>query len=515
MKIPIFRALWIATIVSNIGTWMQDVGAGWLMTSLSTSPLMVALVQASTTLPMFVLSMPAGALADIVDRRRLLIITQLWMLGGAALLAVTTFAGLTGPGLLLSMVCAIATGMALSAPAFQATVPELVDAAALPQAVMLVSLGVNIARAIGPALGGLVIAITGGPAAVFALNAVSGIGVVVVLLHWRREAPRSDLPAEHFLGALRAGVRYTLQAPAMLAVLLRCVAFFVFASALWALLPVIGRRELHLDPMGYGALLGFLGLGAVIGAAILPELSRRTSSNSLATIACLLFALATGLLGMIHHFAATAVVVFMAGFAWISIMSSFSGAAQMASPAWVKARSLAIFILVSQGAMTLGSTFWGWLASQAGISVTLITAGTSLAAVQLLLLRFPFDMEATLDLAPAPNWPTPLVRSKVSNDRGPVLVTIEYRVDSSNVAAFVQAMIPVRRSRLRGGAMFWAIYEDVAVPGTFLETFVVQSWIEHRRQHERGTPVDRGFEETAQHYHLGPPPVVRHLIAPL
>jgi len=515
LKIQIFRALWIATVISNIGTWMQDVGAGWQMTSLSPSPLMVALVQTATTLPMFVLSLPAGALADIVDRRRLLIATQVWMMAGAATLSIATFAGLTSPTLLLVLVCSIATGMALSAPAFQAMLPEIVPVSQLPKAVALVSLGVNISRAIGPAVGGLLIALAGGPAVVFGLNALSSIGILVVLYRWKRETRQVDLPAERFLGALQAGLRYTLGAPAMLAVLVRCTGFFLFASALWALLPVIGRHDLALSPTGYGGLMAFLGMGAVGGALLLRLLSERISSNRLSVLASLLFAVATALLGLVHSFVSAAAVVLMAGAAWIAIMSALSGAAQMAAPAWVKARTLAIYILVSQGAMTTGATFWGWLAAQAGVTAALLSAGIALVMAQLLTSRFPVDLSVKLDLAPGDRWPAPQVDGEVQNDRGPVMITIEYRIKPNEGAAFADAMEAMRRSRRRDGAISWCLFEDAAMPNVFIETFVVESWLQHLRQHERVTRADQEHEAAAQQFHIGPElPVIRHWIAP-
>jgi MFS family permease len=515
LEVPIFRALWIATIVSNTGTWMQDVGAGWLMTSLSRSPLLVAAVQAATTLPMFVLSMPAGALADIVDRRRLLIVTQWWAVLGAALLSIVTFVGLCTPVMLLTMISAIAVGMTLGAPAFQATVPELVSPTALPRAVALLSLGVNISRAIGPAAGGLVIAVAGGPAAVFALNAISSIGVAVVLIRWRRTPRKTALPAEHFLGALQAGVRYTRQSPAMLTVLLRSAGFFVFASALWALLPVIGRRNLALGSAGYGALLACLGIGAIAGALSLRRISGSISCNALMLCASTLFAAAMALLGVAPTFAVAAPIMFAAGIAWITIMSSLMGAAQMAAPAWVKARALAIYMLVSQGTMAVGSTCWGWVAAHTSVQVALLAASAALGFAQLLALRFPLDVSAKLDLSPASDWPAPLVDGEVQNDRGPVLVTIEYRIVPAKSTEFATAMARLQSSRRRDGALSWGLYEDAARPGLFVETFIVESWIEHLRQHERVTRADRECEETARKFHIGTQaPLVRHLIAP-
>lgn len=279
---PLFCALWIA--------WMHDVGAGWLMTSLSPSPLMVALVQAATTLPMFLLALPAGAMADIVDRRRMLLFAQSFGILAAATLAALTWLGFTTPAILLAATFALGVAAALSAPVFQAIVPELVDKAVLPDAIALNSLGVNIARAIGPALGGVVVAMAG-PPAVFAINSLSVFAVLFVVGRWRREPSASRLPPEHFLGALKAGYRYARRAPALRIVLIRAVGFFIFGSALWAMLPLIARRELGLDAAGYGALLGCMGAGAVLGALLLKRIRAKVGSNLLSIGGTLLFAL--------------------------------------------------------------------------------------------------------------------------------------------------------------------------------------------------------------------------------
>jgi MFS family permease len=510
---PVFRALWIATVVSNIGTWMHDVGAGWLMTSLSPDPLMVALVQAATTFPMFVLALPAGALADIVDRRHLLIGAQLFGLVATAVLAALTLAGMTNAVILLGFTAAIAIGAALSAPAFQAIVPELVPQPALQQAVALNSLGVNIARAIGPAVGGLIIAASG-PGAVFAVNAVSVLGVLIVLTRWRRMAPERHLPAEHMAGAMRAGLRYALRAPELKVVLIRSVGFFLFASGLWALLPVIARRDLQLGPLGYGGLLTFMGLGAITGAMLMPKLRGRMGANAVTLAASILLALAMAALSQTGQFATASAALFVAGLAWIAMMASLNGGAQATSPGWVKARALAIYLLVFQGSMAAGSTLWGSVASRIGVpSTLLIAAGLLIAASLILAWRFPLDRASTLDLAPSAHWPTPLIDGTVEHDSGPVLVTIEYRVDPAKVPAFFTAIQEMRRIRRRDGAIHWGVYEDTAQPGSVVETFTVESWLEHLRQHDRVTNADRVHQEALAAFHAGDtPPVVRHFV---
>ncbi|MFV3130652.1 MFS transporter [Niveispirillum sp. KHB5.9] len=514
LRLPLFRALWIATIVSNVGTWMHDAGAGWLMTSLSEKPIMVALVQAATTLPMFLFALPGGALADIVDRRKLLILAQLWALACAGLLAAVTFQGLTGPGLLLALTFALATGAALSAPAFQAIVPELVPKQSLPDAVALNSLGINISRAIGPALGGFIIA-AAGPAAVFALNALSVLGVWIVLFAWKRQTAPASLPAEHFTGALRAGARYVRHSPALRTVLIRSVGFFIFASALWAFIPIIARRELGLGAAEYGALLGSMGAGAILGAVLLPHTRKHLSANGLTVAASLLFALVCVGMAFAHSFAQAAAAMAFAGMGWISMLSSFNVAAQMAAPSWVKARALAINLLVFQGAMAAGSAGWGWLAGHLGIPQTLLLAAGGMVLALGLALRWRIKGEMAGNIAPSSHWPAPIVALDSPTDRGPVMITVEYRVDPGRVTEFTHAIQGLRRTRHRDGAIAWGLYEDAAQPGLMVESFVLESWLEHLRQHERTTHADREDQEVVRAFHLGPePPLVRHLIAP-
>lgn len=511
----VFRALWIATVVSNIGTWMNDVAAGWLMTSLSSNPLVVALVQAATTVPMFLLALPAGAVADIVDRRKLLLGAQALTVTGAALLALATFVGAATPWLLLALTAMMAVGYALAAPAFQAIVPELVDREALQQAVTLNGLGINIARSIGPALAGVVIA-SSGPGAVFAVNAVSTCGVIAVLYRWKRKAPDRVLPAEHFLGAMRAGLRYALRSPELRSVILRAFAFFFFSSSLWALLPLIARDELGLGPTGYGGLLSFMGVGAILGALALPRLRSRMNANAISICASVLMAGALVALSRTAGFVPAALVLLVVGLAWIAMMSILNGSAQAGSPDWVKARALSVYLLVFQGSMAGGSLLWGWTASQFGIPLALAASGFGLFAITLLVAPL-YRLEAapTLDLAPSLHWPDPQVEGDRDSDRGPVLVTVEYRIDPVRMAEFVAAMRAMKRIRRRDGAMQWGLYEDASRQGVVLETFTVESWLEHKRQHRRITNADRIVQDAVRAFHLdGEPPLVRHFIAP-
>jgi len=511
---PVYRALWIATVVSNVGTWMHDVGAGWLMTSLSPSPLLVALVQAATTLPMFLLALPAGALADIVDRRRMLMAAQLLGLLAAALLAILTLLDLVTPEVLLAGTFLLGIAAALSAPVFQAIVPELVDKQALPDAIALNSLGVNISRAIGPALGGVIVALAG-TAAVFALNALSVVAVLAVLWTWKRSGAVHTLPPEHFLGALKAGYRYTRHSPAMRLVLLRAVGFFLFASALWAMLPLIARHGLGLDAAGYGGLLGCMGAGAVLGAIVLKRLRQRVSANTISIGATLFFALSTVALALATNAWLAGAVMVSAGLAWIGMLTSLNVAAQMASPGWVKARALAVYILVFQGAMAGGSIVWGSIASSAGVTTTLLLAAAGQAAALVLALRWRLPQTTAIDLSPSNHWAEPVVSVQPAEDRGPVLIEIEYRIEPARLPEFVAALRVFRSSRQRDGAIRWDVWEDVAEPGRIIESFVVESWVEHQRQHGRVTQADRRDQDRLNAFHRGEkPPLVRHLLRP-
>ncbi len=361
------------------GLWMRDVAAGWLMTSLAPAPSMVALVQAATTLPAFLLSFPAGALADIVDRRRLLLVTQIWMLAVTALLAAVTAAGAMTPWLLLAFTFALGLGLALMMPAWVATTPELVPKEELRSAVALNSMGMNVARAVGPGLAGVMTA-AAGPAAVFALSALSVGATIVALYRWRREPRTSTLPAEQFTGALRTGIRYARHSPPLKRVLVRGGAFFFFAVASWAFLPLIVRDALRGGAGLFGWMLACVGIGAVAGALLLPKMHARVSGDGTVAAGSAITAAVALALAFVHDVRLLSVAIFVMGAAWLSVMSSLQVAAQMALPAWVRARGLALFLTVFQGAMAVGSVVWGQVADRAGIPVALAVAAAGALA---------------------------------------------------------------------------------------------------------------------------------------
>src|SRR5258708_1853929 len=434
-----FRWLWIASVVSNIGTWMQNVGAAWLMTSLpQASPLLVALVQTATTLPSFMLGVPAGAIADIVDRRKLLLVTQTWMLGAAAALGALTMLGVAGPYTLLWLTFALGLGSAMNGPAWLAIIPELVPKKELAAAITLNSVGFNLARAVGPALGGLVVAAIGAGAAFF-LNAISFVAVLIVLYWWKREPEHELLGGEGVGPAIWAGIRYVRFAPFMHSVLLRSALFAVAGSAIWALLPVVAKVEFHSESTGYGVLLACLGLGSIGGAFILTRLRHVLSPETVATSGVALFGLAIVGLAGIGRFGIVCVFMLAGGIGWMSVNSTLNTAPQTSLPGWVRARALAVYLLVFQGAMAIGSVIWGEVASRYGLRFALFVAGLALFATALVTFRLRLGTPG-LDTTPSQHWPEPKIIVEPDPDHGPVFITVEYHVDPERGADFALAM---------------------------------------------------------------------------
>ncbi|HVQ39214.1 MAG TPA: MFS transporter [Pyrinomonadaceae bacterium] len=510
---PLFRAIWLASVASNIGTWMHNVGADWLMTSLAPSPWMVALMQTAENGPLFLLALPAGALADIVDRRRLLLYTQGWMLLSAVSLAVLTLLGLTTPWVLLILIFCLGLGSALNAPAWQAIIPELVPRSELPAAVSLNSVAFNIARAVGPALGGLVVA-AAGSWAVFLLNSLSFVGVIIVLYRWRREDVESISPTERIVGAMRAGLRYVRHDPALQSVLVRTGVYVSCASALWAMMPLVARSQLGLSAGGYGVLLGSLGAGAILAAFILPALRRRFNVNTLVIAGTIVFAGTTATLATVRNFPFLCLAMLCGGIAWMTLMSSFNVIVQTIVPSWVRARVLATYMLIFFGGMALGSAIWGIIATHLGVSETLLFAAGALIAGLAAAYFFPLRAGEELDLEPSLHWPDPVYVTEPHPQDGPVLVTVEYQIDPSRADDFAAAMRDVKRVQQRNGAVRWGLFVDPAQPTQYVETFLVESWAEHMRQHARVTMEDRVVQDRAGSFHVGPnAPLVTHLIA--
>jgi MFS family permease len=511
LRTPIFRWIWLAALGSNVGTWMQNVGAAWLMTSLTTSPLLVALVQTATTMPVFLLGIPAGAIADLMDRRRLLLLTQTWMLAAAAILGALTLMHATGPWTLLALTFALGIGATANGPAWQATIPQLVPRDQLPAAVALNSVQFNIARAIGPAFAGLVLTIWN-PGFAFVLNAISFLGVVAVLYFWAGENVTTEPRNESVVSAMWAGIRYVRHAPVMIAVLVRTGAFALAASALWALLPVIAQTAGH-GSGGYGILLGSLGVGSVLGASFFSRLRSLAHPETLINGGIAVYAAATLALGTLHGLLPLVGAMFAGGLAWMTVMSTFNVAAQLSLPKWVRARALSVYILVFQGGLAVGSWLWGEIAARFGTELSLLVSGSVVMGTAAITLVYRITIDDH-DLTPSMHWPEPAVVTPLDPGDGPVLVQVEYDIAPESAREFLEAMNELGRTRRRDGATRWGVFEDVERPGRFLESFLVESWGEHMRQHGRATVADRELDERILKL-LGSPAIrrVTHWIA--
>lgn len=512
----VFVVIWTASLVSAVGTWMRDVGAGWLMTSLSTSVAQVALVQVATTLPIFALSLPAGALADIVDRRKVLLCMNVVLAAVAAVMTFLTADGRMTPELLVG--CLFVSGIctALMQPMQQSLTPLMVPKEHLRSAIALNSLGFNLARAIGPALAGVIIA-GAGVAFSFAVDTVSYLAVLGAYFWWRGASkPASEGVPESLGPAMRAGLRYAMHSGTLKRTLMRSAAFFIFASAFWALLPVVVRKLLGGGPGYYGLLLGCVGAGGVAGAVLLPKVRERIGPEGVVRAGTVVAVLALAVLAAVRSQELAACVMVLVGLAWISVLTTCNVAAQTSLPNWVRGRGLAIYLTVFFGSMTAGSFLWGTLSDLFSVPVALLAAaGTGLASLLLAVWR-PLSTQE-LDLTPSMHWPEPAVAQDVlaGGDKGPVMVTVDYQIGQADRRAFLAKLGHLRHQRYRDGAYDWGVYEDLAKPGRFVECFFVASWLEHERQHHRVSKADAQLQAEAQAFHAGEHrPAVSHFVAP-
>jgi len=508
-----FAVIWTATVISNIGGWMYSVASGWLMTSLNPDPFMVSLVQVANSLPMFLFAIPAGALADIVDRRRLLIFGE-----SAIMITSTAFAALVWLHLITSVSLLVfsfivTVGSAITAPGWQAVVPELVPKPDLPAAVAANSVGINVSRAVGPAIGGLLVGAIG-IAAPFWVNAFSNLGVIVALVRWRLPKSKggAPLPPERFGNAMRTGLRHARYNPNLSATLIRATAFFVFGSAYWALLPLVTRSQIGGGPALYGLLLGIIGASAVGGAFLLRWLREKLGADQLLSIATLASAVATGLFALAHDATTAVVASLIAGASWIGAVASLNVSAQLALPEWVRGRGLAVYVTVMFGALSIGSAIWGELAAMVGLTAALLIAAVGAIIAIPLTRAWKVQTGAVEDLSPSMHWPSPITTSAIEPDRGPALVTVEYHIDPKNREPFLHALGRSARERRRDGAYDWGVFEDPAKEGRFIETFLTDSWLDHLRQHQRVTKADRIMEQVVRRFQVGDGPKTTHLI---
>ena len=509
-----FRWLWLGMLFSWIGTWMQTVGAQWLLVDAPNAAVLVSLVQAATTLPLMLLALPGGVLADSFDRRRLLLTVQVYLFVLGVLLTAFTAAGLMPPALLLAFTLAIGVGAAVQLPTWQAMMPELVPRSQLRAAAGLDQVSVNGARSIGPVLAGLVIAFLGGVPVVFALYAVCAVVFAVALFFWRRPEREVEDRRERLVPALRAGGRYVWHEPVVRRILLRVVVFVAPAMALWALLPLIATQRLGLGAGGYGVLFGAFGLGAMVGAVVLGRVRDQLTNNGMLGVAGILYAAASAVIVLTPSFPAALATLVFAGLAWMAVTSTLAAELQLFLPAWVRARGLAVYTVIFTGSMTAGALLWGLVAEVVGLQATFLVAAVVVLAGVVAGVVWRVPQTGHLDPQPVTYWPAARLAFDPEADAGPILVTVEFTVAPERESAFLEAMDHLRRSRRRTGASRWELYRDGDRPDRFVEIFSVPSWEEHERQHEgRLTSADRAVEEAALAF-SDPPARAEHLLPP-
>lgn len=512
LKGPVFRMLWLAWLAANVTMWMNDVAAAWLMTSLTDSAVMVALVQAASTLPVFVLGLPSGALADIVDRRKYFAVTQLWVASVAVVLCLLSIADALSAPLLLALTFANGIGMAMRWPVFAAIVPEVVPRPELPAALALNGVAMNMSRVIGPVVAGALLA-GAGSEFVFALNAALSIVAFVLILRWKSQRRASALPGERFVGAMRVGLQHVMQSPRMRVVLVRIFLFFLQSTSLTALLPLVARG-LKGGAGTFTLLLAAMGAGAVATALYLPRLRQDIGRDQFVRWGTVTHAAAsiTAALAPTLWLAVPAMMV--AGMAWIATANSLTLAAQMALPNWVRARGMSVYQMALMGGSAAGAALWGQVAGLTSVPTSIVSAAVIGPLVLLLTRRMSIGGGVDEDFSPArPASQVPEPAVEPNPDDGPVMVTVEYLIDPARAADFHTVMQETRQARLRQGVLSWGLFRDAAVPGRYIEYFLDESWVEHLRRLERFTAADVGLRDRRLAFHRGdaPPRVQRYL----
>ena len=514
LRRPVFRLLWITGLVANICSWMFEVAAAWTMTTTpGATPLLVALIQTAATAPVFLFALPSGALADIVDRRRYLIFSQVWVAVVSLAVGALSLAGELAPGLLFGAAFLIGTGLVMRLPTFASLVQEVVPRSEIPAAVTLFGVALNASRAVGPVIAGAIVAL-GGTSYVFLINGLLSIAAAYFLIQWRRESPPpSNLPSERFIGAILVGIQFVRNTPALIVVLTRGAVYSFFGMAPLALLPVVARTHLGGGPTTFSLLVACFGLGALGLAMSVGRIRRRFSRDQLVIAAWMLSAATNAVVGLAHNPYVVAAAMLCAGFAWMAAFGAFQVAAQMALPRWVGGRGLALVLMSLWIGMACGGASWGQLATKTSVSTSLLIAAAASVLGLLATLRLKLGGREEEDLTPSPYWREANLATPIEPGQGPVLVSVEYRIDPLRADEFLALMGESRRMRLRNGAISWSIFRDVADAGLYVEQFMDESWLAHLRHRERVTATELEMHRRKFAFHLGDqPPAVRYLI---
>ncbi|MER8488903.1 MFS transporter [Mesorhizobium australicum] len=508
----IFRAVWGASLVSNFGGLIQGVGAAWMMTTIATSPYQVALVQASTTLPIMLFALVAGAIADSFDRRKVMLVAQTFMLVVSVLLTAFTYLDLITPWTLLAFTFLIDSGTALNSPSWQASVGDIVPRNKVPAAVALNSMGFNLTRSVGPAIGGIIVA-AAGAAAAFAANAVSYVGLIVVLARWKPDLPASTLPRESLGAAMGAGLRYVAMSPNIGKVLVRGAAFGFSAGAVLALLPLVARDVVKGDALTYGIMLGAFGIGAVGGALISVRLRQLLSSETMVRCAFAGFAACAFNAAVSQHAWQTSLGLLVGGACWVIALSHFNVTVQMATPRWVVGRVLSVYQTATFGGIALGSWIWGVVADAHGAETALIAAAIAMLAGGAIGLVLPLPQQQVLNLDPLNRFKEPHLALDLKPRSGPIAIMIEYIISHEDEAEFLATMAERGRIRRRDGARNWTLARDLENPSIWIEHYHTPTWLEYVRHNGRITHADAMVGERLRALHSGDePPLVRRVI---
>ncbi|MGJ7544969.1 MFS transporter [Variovorax sp. LT1R16] len=511
LKLPVFRMLWSTWLLANVCMWMNDVAAAWMMTTLTTTPIWVALVQSASTLPVFLLGLPSGALADILDRRRWLMATQFWLAGVAVVLCIAVALDMMSAPLLLALTFANGIGLALRWPVFSAIVPELVPRPQLPAALGLNGIAMNASRIVGPLVAGALIA-SAGTLWVFMLNAVMSVASGFIVLRWRREHTPNPLGREKLVSAMRVGVQFVRQSLRMRAVLVRISIFFLHSTALLALLPLLARG---LEGGGAGTftlLLAAMGSGAISAVLVMPRLRQAYVRDQLVLRGALLQSAATAVMAVAPNTWVAVPAMFVGGAAWITVANSLSVSAQLALPDWVRARGMSMFQMSIMGASAFGAALWGQIATVSSLQASLLIAAVTGVLMMGAALRYVVDGGVDDDVSPAaPGWAD--VPPHAPPGEGRLVIMVEYLIDPARAAAFQEVMQQTRRTRLSEGAIGWELLHDIAEPGRYVEEIVDESWTGHLRRFHRATAADLALRERRLAFHLGDgPPVVKRYV---
>jgi MFS family permease len=499
----VFQTLWIATLASNLGSLIQTVGAAWMMTTISNSSGMVALVQASTTLPIMIFSLVSGALADNFDRRKIMLAAQAMMMAVSILLAIFAVAGWLSPWLLLAFTFLIGCGTALHNPSWQASMGDIVPREDLPGAITLNSMGFNLMRSVGPAVGGLVVAL-GGAATAFLINAVSYIALIRALFRWKYDKPARSLPRESLGSAIAAGLRYMSMSPNLLKVIFRSFIFGFAAVSMLALLPLVTRDLIHGGALSYGVILGCFGAGAIGGALLNSRIRERWPNESIVRGTFVIFGLSAIALALSRDMWLSCLVVMPAGACWVATLSLFNATVQLSTPRWVVGRALALYQTATFGGMTVGSWVWGVVAEGSGSENALIFAGITLVAGAAMGLRFALPEFSALNLDPLNQFNEPALQLDLRPRSGPIMIMVDYEIAHKDIDAFLAAMAERRRIRIRDGARQWSLLRDLENPNIWTESYHVPTWVEYVRHNMRRTYADAEISNRLLALHRGP-----------